>query len=90
MPDSNFKAVGEDVFLQLLDDPEMGGETEEESDWGGAELIPAIIVDAGPDVVAGVKKGATCMVPGWVRCNLRLTENLVVASSCCIAAIVSG
>jgi hypothetical protein len=90
MPDSNFKPVDGDVFLQLLDDPDAIRDTENESAWGGNELIPAIIVDAGPDVVGGIKKGATCMVYGYVRDCARLSDNLIVANSYCVAAIVSG
>jgi hypothetical protein len=90
MPDSNFKAVGDDVFLQLLDDPEAVTDPDNESDWGGNELVPAVVVDAGPDAAAGIKKGATCMVYGYVRDNARLSDSLIVASSWSIAAIVSG
>lgn len=90
MPDSNFKPVDGDVFLTLLDDPEAITDPEGESDWGGNELIPAIIVDAGPDAVAGLKKGATCMVYGYVRECPRLSDTLIVANSYCVAAIVGG
>ena len=91
MPDPNFKPVDGDVFLRLLEDHEMG---EDHNEYGvdddGSALIPAIIVDAGPDAAAGIKKGATCMVYSYVRHNAKLTEDLIVASSWSVAAIVSG
>jgi hypothetical protein len=90
MANETFKPVDGDVFLRLLDDPDAIRDPENESDWGGNELVPAIIVDAGPDAAGGIKVGATCMVYGWVRDNPRLASDLIVASSWSVAAIVGG
>ena len=90
MPDSNFKPVDGDVFLRLLDDPDSGRDIENDSDWGGQELVTAIVVDAGPDAAAGIKRGATALVYGWVREGCRLPDGLIVSSSWAVAAIVSG
>lgn len=91
MADSTFKVVGSDVLLRLLEDPDDArADSYGDSDWGGNELIPAVVVDVGPDAVEGVKKNATCMVYAYVRENAHLDESLIVASSWSIAAIVGG
>jgi hypothetical protein len=90
MPDNKFRAVGSDVFIRLLEDPDKDDDPYEQSDWGGSEIVSAIVVDVGDEAASGIKKGATCMVYGYVRDNARLPDGSIVASSWSVAAVVGG
>lgn len=86
MADESFKPVNGDVFLQFFEDTDSGISDEDSY----RDVIPALVVDAGPDVVGGVKKGQTVLVYGWARDGVKLTERMVVQYSGCIAAVVAG
>jgi len=93
MATPDIKPVEGYVALQLLDDEsEEEREARRRASNGPSEsyneAMYAVVVGIGPKGPAGVKKGSTVLVRKYARDGLRISDDVVLVESYCIAAVV--